>query len=261
MKKIKNIFTPNGAIDKSTAMLLIYSQIFFLCLYWLFSKSVFLPTPSETLKALAELWSSGVGSELLVSFNLNLEAIAYSTVISLVLAYLTTIPFFRPMVGFISKLRFLSLVGLTFFFTLMSNSSHTLKLSLLVFSVSVFFVTSMVDVLASIPKVQFDLARTLRMGEWETLWEVIILGQADKAFDVIRQNSAISWLMLTMVEGMSRSEGGIGAVLLNNNKHFHLSAVMAIQITILLVGLGQDYVIGVLKKIFCPYAGIALERK
>ena len=261
MKHLTAIFTLNGKLEKSTVMILVYAQIALLCLLWMFSSSVFLPTPSETLKALAELWASGVGSDLVVSFNLNLEAIAYSTVISLGLAYLTTIPFFRPVVSFISKLRFLSLVGLTFFFTMMSSSAHTLKLSLLVFSVSVFFVTSMADVLNSIPKVQFDLARTLRMGELQVVWEVIILGQADKVFDVVRQNAAISWLMLTMVEGMARSEGGIGAVLLNNNKHFHLSAVMAIQITILLVGLGQDYVIGVLKHIFCPYSEISIERK
>jgi NitT/TauT family transport system permease protein len=153
------------------------------------------------------------------------------------------------------------MVGLSFFFTLASKNGHELKLYLLVFSVSVFFITSMADVLNAIPKVQFDLARTLRMGEWRVVWEVIILGQADKVFDVLRQNAAVGWMMLTMVEGMSRSEGGIGALLLNQNKHFHLSAVMAIQMTILVLGLIQDYIIGFLKELFCPYATLALERK
>jgi NitT/TauT family transport system permease protein len=68
-------------------------------------------------------------------------------------------------------------------------------------------------------------------------------------------------MMLTMIEGMSRSDGGVGAVLLNQNKHFHLSSVMAIQLLILIVGLGQDYAIGALKKLFCPYASITTERK
>jgi hypothetical protein len=54
---------------------------------------------------------------------------------------------------------------------------------------------------------------------------------------------------------------GVGAMLLNQNKHFHLSAVFAIQLTILLLGLGQDYAIGLLRKIFCPYADLTLERK
>jgi NitT/TauT family transport system permease protein len=261
VNQFKSIFTLNKTLDKKTAMMLVYVQVAALLLFWVFSPSVFLPTPNETLAALSTLWGRGIGHELMISFKLNLEAIAYSTIVSLVLAYMTTIPFFRPVVAFISKLRFLSMVGLTFFFTLMSTSAHTLKLSLLVFSISVFFITSMADVLTSIPKVQFDLARTLRMKEYQIVWEVIILGQIDKVFDVLRQNAAIGWLMLTMVEGMARSEGGIGAILLNQSKHFHLDAIMAIQLMILLIGLGQDYAIGFLKNLFCPYASITLERK
>jgi len=50
-------------------------------------------------------------------------------------------------------------------------------------------------------------------------------------------------------------------MLLNQNKHFHLPAVFAIQLTIILLGLGQDYGIGLLREVFCPYADLALERK
>jgi NitT/TauT family transport system permease protein len=255
------MFTPNKILPKSTALMLIYGQVILLCVFWLFSPTVFLPTPMEVGRSLTDLWSRGIVSDLLISFNLNVEAIVLSTLISLFLAYLTTMPFFRPIVGFVSKLRFLSMVGLTFFFTLMSNSAHTLKLSLLIFSISVFFITSMADVLNSIPKAQFDLARTLRMNNWEILWEVVILGQMDKVFDVIRQNSAISWLMLSFVEGMARSEGGVGTVLLNANKQFQLSTIMAIQLMVLIIGLGQDYVIGWLKNLLCPYANLSTERK
>jgi NitT/TauT family transport system permease protein len=228
---------------------------------WVFSPTIFLPKPKEVFQALSEMWMEGLGGELITSFYLNLQAIALSTILSLLLAYLTVIPFFRPIVTLLSKLRFLSLVGLTFFFTLMATSGHGLKLYLLVFSVSVFFVTGMAEVVAAIPKEKFDLARTLRMGEWRVVYEVVILGQADKAFETLRQNAAMGWMMLTMVEGISRSEGGVGAMLLNQNKHFHLSAVFAIQISILFLGLGQDYVIGLLRRVFCPYATLTLERK
>jgi NitT/TauT family transport system permease protein len=261
MSEVISLFTPNKVISKSTLTILISVQAISFLLLWMFSPFVFLPTQGETLHALGELWGEGLGSELIVSFTLNLEAIGLASLLSLILAYLTVIPFFQPMVVFVSKLRFLSLVGLTFFFTLAANNGHELKLYLLIFSISVFYVTSMADVLNSIPKVQFDLARTLRMGPWRIVWEVIILGQMDKVFDVTRQNAAMGWMMLTMVEGMSRSDGGVGAMLLNQNKHFHLAAVLAIQGTILLFGLGQDYAIGIMKNIFCPYALISLEKK
>ena len=261
MNEAIELLAPNRVISKKTIRWLVGFQLLMLVSIWFFSPTVFLPKPKEVFQALSEMWFAGLGGELITSFLLNLEAIAISAILSLLLAYLTVIPFFRPIVALLSKLRFLSMVGLTFFFTLMATTGHELKLFLLVFSVSVFFVTGMAEVVASIPKEKFDLARTLRMGEWRVVYEVIVLGQADKAFEVLRQNAAMGWMMLTMVEGISRSEGGVGAMLLNQNKHFHLSAVFAIQLTILLLGLGQDYAIGLLRNIFCPYADLTLERK
>jgi NitT/TauT family transport system permease protein len=93
------------------------------------------------------------------------------------------------------------------------------------------------------------------------VWEVVVLGTFDKAIEALRQNAAIGWMMLTMVEGIARSEGGVGAMLLNQNKHFHLAEVFATQIVILLVGVGQDWAIGVFKSLVCPYAELTLERR
>lgn len=261
MNEVLAAFTPNKAVSKSTLKMIIGVQIALFFLLWAFSPFVFLPSISETWNAFTEQWSQGLGSELLVSVYANLEAIAISCVISLGLAYLTVLEGFRPIVALLSKLRFCSMIGLTFFFTVATSTQHELKISLIVFSISVFFVTGMADVICSIPKEQYDLARTLRMGPWRTVWEVVVLGQIDKAFDVLRQNAAIGWMMLSMIEGMVRSEGGVGAVLLNANKHFYLNAVFAIQIVILLTGLGQDYLIGVVKNFFCPYASLSAEHK
>ena len=254
------VFSPNAVLNKNAVRILIATQVVIVALLWIFSPSVLLPKPGEVFGALGELWEQGLGAELITSFSLNVQAVAVATVVSLLLAYATVMPFFRPLVALLSKLRFLSLVGLTFFFTLMARSGHQLKLSLLVFSVSVFFVTGMADVINGIPKEMFDLARTLRMGEWRVVWEVIVLGQIDKAFDVLRQNAAIGWMMLTMVEGIVRSEGGVGTVLLDQNHHFRLAAVFAIQLTILALGLLQDYGIGLAKSLLCPYAALTLER-
>ncbi|HJX85495.1 MAG TPA: nitrate ABC transporter permease [Candidatus Angelobacter sp.] len=256
------VFAPNRVVSKNTLRIIIAFELAVLLIVWATSTYVFLPKPPDVYRAFLDLWAhEGLGQELITSFLLNLQAMALATVLSLGLAYLTVVPAFRPIVQAISKGRFLGMVGLTFFFTLLFGSGHHLKVSLLVFGVSVFFVTSMIDVVAQIPKEKFDLARTLRMGEWRVVWEVIVLGRADAAFDAMRQNAAMGWMMLTMVEGISRSEGGIGALLLNQNKHFRLEAVFAIQIAILILGLSQDYVLGVAKKFLFPYADLQLERQ
>ncbi len=254
---IKALFTPNAKTSNNSYLTMIAIQIAAALGLWLLVKSVLLPSPLEIIGALGRLVSEeSLIQELLTSTVLSLQAIVIATIVSLFISYATVMPFFRPFGFLVSKGRFLTLVGLSFVFTLMTSGGHSLKLSLLVFGITVFFVTSMVNIIQSIPKYEFFHARTLRMSEWQVVWEVIILGRFDQVFEVVRQNFAISWMMLTMVEGISRSEGGIGTLLLNQNKHFHLDAVFAIQIVIVLMGIALDYSIGLLKKLFCPYADL-----
>jgi NitT/TauT family transport system permease protein len=255
-------FLPNRAVSPATMQLIIAVQVVAALLLWFNSPFKVLPRPDEVLRALRDLWMNrGLGPELWTSFALNLRALGWATLISLALSYLTVVPFFRPLVAAASKGRFLSLVGFTFVFTLIVGGGRALKTSLLVFGITVFFVTSMAAVIAAIPKADFDHARTLRMSEWRVVWEVVVLGTADRAFEVLRQNAAIGWMMLTMVEGISRAEGGIGAALLSQSKYFRLADVFAIQIVILVVGMLQDYGIGALRRFLCPYADLTLERK
>jgi NitT/TauT family transport system permease protein len=256
------VFAPNRAVSPRVMKIIIAGQAALVLAFWASSPIPVLPNPAETFRALGDLWmNQGLGQELITSFGLNLTALAWTLVISLTLSYLTVVPFMRPIATAVSKGRFLGLIGLTFVFTLLLGGGRPLKLALLVFGMTVFFVTSMADVVASIPKETFDHARTLRMGEWRVVWEVVVLGTKDKAIEVLRQNAAIGWMMLTMVEGISRAEGGLGAMLLNQNKHFHLAEVFAVQLLILAVGVLQDYGIGALKHLIAPYAALTLERR
>lgn len=253
------IFSPNAVLSKQTVRVMVLGQILIALLLWSFSPSELLPKPRDVFGAFTELWEQGLGAELVTSLLLNMEAIVLATIVALALSYSTVMPFFRPIVALIGKLRFLSMVGLTFVFTLIATSGHELKLYLLIFSITVFFVTSMVDVIRVIPKEQYDLARVMHMGKWRVVWEVVVLGQIDKVFDVVRQNAAMSWMMITLVEGIVRSEGGVGAVLVDQSRHFRLEAVFAIQLCILGLGIGQDVLLFGLKKMLCPYAFFTVE--
>lgn len=97
------------------------------------------------------------------------------------------------------------------------------------------------------------------MSEWVIVWEVKFLGRLDRALEVLRQNFAMAWMMLTMVEAVSRSEGGIGAMLINQNKHFDMASVAAIQITILIVGILIDYLFGVIRNFLFPYCSLSIK--
>ncbi|MEI6410116.1 MAG: nitrate ABC transporter permease [Bacteroidota bacterium] len=262
LNQFKKIFVPNARMAQSPYLMLIVVQVVLALGLWMFSKSELLPTPVEIFAALSRLVSEdGLIQELVTSTALSLESMLIATIISLLISYATVMPFFRPLAFLVSKMRFLTLVGLSLVFTLMTSGGHQLKVSLLVFGITVFFVTSMVSVIRSIPKYEFYHARTLGFPEWQVVWEVIILGRFDQVFEVVRQNFAIAWMMLTMVEGISRAEGGIGTMLLNQNKHFHLDAVFAIQLAILTMGILLDWLLGKMKILFCPYANLQLEEE
>lgn len=255
-----SIFRPNATVTATTYHTVLIVEIVALIGLWLFSAS-FLPTPMKVIEAFFRLINEqGLIGELWSSLALNLQAITLSTGISLLLSYATAIPVFRPLATAISKLRFLSLVGLSFVATMIVGGGYPLKLTLLTFGMTVFFVTSMVDVVQQVPSADMDYVRTLRSGEWRVLWEARIMGTLGQAFDIMRQNAAMGWLMLTMVEGMVRSDGGIGKLLLDQEKHFSLSAIIAVQAVFLTVGILQDTVIAWLKTIFAPWASLSYSK-
>jgi NitT/TauT family transport system permease protein len=255
-------FRPNTSLTTRAWLTVLAIEAALLLTVWSMGGAVLVPGPVDTVKALGQLVTQdGLLYELLVSMKVNAEAIALSTAISLALSYLTVLPVMRPFVEFCSKGRFFSLAGWMVVFTMAFGGGHGLKVALLTFGMSVFFVTSMSAVVAAIPRQDWDQARSLRMGEWRMVWEVVVLGKADEAFEVLRQNAAIGWMMLTMVEGLVRSEGGVGALMLNENKHFRLAAVFAVQLVVLLVGIFQDQAIGYIKNVCCPYARLSLERR
>lgn len=252
---------PNQWVPASAywMMVALWSVVFLVA--WLLAPAFF-PGPARVAEALRTLTAQqGLIAELLTSLLLFAEALVIASILSLGLAYLTVVAAIRPFVLALTRARFLSLVGLTFIFTMALGGGHPLKVALLVFGISAFFLTSMVDVVAQVPREKLDHARTLRMGEWRVVWEVIVLGQMGAALDVLRQNAAIGWMMLTMVEGISRSEGGIGALLMDQNKHFNLAAILAVQIVFLLAGFFQDAALAWLKATLVPHAALTTVRR
>ena len=249
------LFKPFALLNANVLKLLGLGQVLFLVLVWATASLGTVPSPLEVLNALDKLASTeGLLFELATSAFTNMKALALSTVISLMLVYATIIPFFRPAVSLYSGLRFLGMAGLTFLATLWLGGGEPLKMAMLVFGMTVFMVTSMYAEVKNIPSEQFDHAYTLGMSDTQVLYDVVIRGTLSNMLDIVRQNAAIGWMMLSMVEGLVRSGGGIGTMLLNQNKHLHLDAVFAIQLTILAVGLLQDLALGHLRNFMCPYA-------
>lgn len=258
-RHLTKLFLPNRAISATAALILAAGWVLSALIVWLLSPFATLPTPIEVWRALGRLWwKHGMGPELWTTLRLVADSLLLTVLLSMLLSYATLIAALRPLVAAASKLRFLGLVGLVFPFTLLTGGGYALKVALMTFGMTTFFVTSMAQVVLEIPAEQFDHLRVLGASELRILWEVVIRGTLDRALDVLRQNVAMGWAMITMVEGISRAEGGIGAMILNQNKHFLLAEVYAILLVIMLLGMLMDYGMGALSNLLCPY--MRLER-
>ncbi|MEI6426444.1 MAG: nitrate ABC transporter permease [Candidatus Absconditabacteria bacterium] len=259
----KDVFTPNKVISKAKMSTVVMVQLTLLFTLWFMYGSELLPNPYEIGVSMWKLLQAGtVIGELLTTLTLIIQSMAITVVVSFAISYLTIIPFFRPLGFVVSKLRFLTLVGLQFAFTIWNHGDlYNLKISLFVFSVSVFFIDSMITIINSIEKERFIHARTIRLSEWRTAWEVIILGTFPKILDAMRSNFAMAWMMLTMIEVISKSDGGIGVIMADQNKYLHLDAVFAMQLMILILAMGQDALFGLLKKKTCGWAFNNIEKR
>jgi len=212
------------------------------------------PTPTQVLTGFHDLWFNGVMVHLASSLSLCGQAVFYSVAISMFLSYLTTIPLFKSWGNFVSKLRFLPLVGIAFYITIFIDGARDIQIWVLVMFMSSFLTTSLIQMIKDIPEQEFDHARTLGCSRWEILWEVVIKGRIDYVFELVRQNLAIVWMMLVSIESILIAAGGLGVIIKNGDKTGQNGTVVAVQIIIILVGISLDFLITYIRKLIFRYS-------
>jgi ABC-type nitrate/sulfonate/bicarbonate transport system permease component len=250
---LKVLFTPFGKISSRTKTILQLSQVAVALLIIQFTNHPIIPTPTDVLTALGNLFKDTVFIDnLITTMSFIFYAMGISIFITMLISYLSKIPFFEILAVFASKCRYLTLPSLVFLFTFLTSNLSSLKSSLLVFGIVPYFTTSMLAVL-DLRSQEIDKAFLNKKNAWESLYEVAIVGKLDQLFEVMRQNFAFGWAMITMVEGIAISEGGIGTMLIKSNKYLSLSPVLAMLVVILCIGLFFDFLFKFLRKLLFPY--------
>lgn len=221
---------------------------------WSLVGGTLFPTPLTVMQSFDDLARNhGLIRELLTSATTITQALILSTCIAATISYLASAAIVKPLARSVAALRFLGFAGITFFFTMLSSSGTELKLMLLTFGMTVFQLTNMLAVTESVTQQEVDYARTLNLSHTKTVYHLLIRGRLSDYMDIVRQNAAIGWTLLSMVEGLVRSGGGIGTLLLTQSKYLNLPAILAIQIVILTYGIIQDIILSKLRNVACPY--------
>lgn len=255
---LKNLFIPFEMNGDAPLKRIAAVQAIVLITLWFLVPTQVLPSPVEIFKAwvhladdqklLLELWHSAITIW---------KAIICTVLLTFIVTVLSTATFFKPIARWMTAFRFLGFAGVTFVFTLLTTDGAELKLWLLTFGMSFFLLANNLAVNDTLTQEEIDYAKTLHLRGWRITWESIVRGKADEFLDLIRQSAAMGWMLLSAVEGLVRYEGGIGALLISQNKFFRLDGVFAIQITILLFGIGQDYALRWIREMVCPYVKLS----
>lgn len=258
---MKHLFRPFTYINKKTFLSLCFIELCLAAVLWTKFKSDLFPTPLMVLKALITLLSTrSFYDNLIVSTSLTFTGMGISILVSLAIGYSYMIPVCRLLTQGIVFFRFLPLSGLIFFFTVLSNDGHQLKVILLVFGIVPFLVSSFKEELDSINPQEYELCKTLRMNNWQAWVELVIIGRRDYVLKAMKINFAISWLMITMVEGLNRSEGGFGVYLNDSNRFRPLAFVLAVLLVLLILGTFCDFILGFIREKLFPYVKLQVMK-
>ncbi len=250
MKKIFKPFEDLKGISRST---ILTGWLIMLISFWVacsFGETHLFPTPSQVLSGFKDLWSAGLIVHVGSSLWLCAKAVFISVVISMTLAYASS----KPTGTFITKLRYLPLTGLAFYIAILVSDARWIQVWVLVAFMTTFLTTSLIAMIKDIPEVEFEHAKTLGMSRWEILWEVVIKGRIDYVIELVRQNLAMVWMMLVSIESILAAAGGLGFLIKNNDKLGDSGKVIALQIIIVVVGIGLDFLLTRIRKLIFRYS-------
>jgi ABC-type nitrate/sulfonate/bicarbonate transport system permease component len=256
---MNKLITPFEHLTKSTKTLILVGWIVVIIALWFIGTSGqkhLFPTPNQVLKGFTELYKEGLVVHIFHSLQLCFLSIFLAIIISMFFAYTWPIPLLKPVSEFVTKFRFLPFTGLSFYITLIIHDARNMQIWIMVIFLTTFLTTSLIAIIKDIPQEEFDHAKTLKCSRLEVLWQVIVLGRIDYVIDVIRQNLAITWMMLVTVESILAASGGLGFLIKNSDKFMNHGRIIALQIIILLIGLGLDWFINFLRKAIFRYSKI-----
>jgi NitT/TauT family transport system permease protein len=230
-------------------------------LVWFFNPIKAMPYPSEVLTAFQRMWnapgSSGLVYNVYVTLKLNIVGLLISSILSLAISYLAVIPLFQPFNKFVQWLRYIPIVGFNLVFLTLFAIGWPMKVAMLTTGMSFFLVTSMTSVIASIPRMKYELARVLGYNDWHVFYSVVVRPTLPAMIDMIAQNAAMGWVMITAIETFNRTEGGIGSQIYAYTSTNQLAEVYAYLLIIGVIAVLEDGLLSLIKRVLFPYSLVA----
>ena len=229
---------------------------------WFLNPIKALPLPQEVFRAIAKMWTpeqpaQGLVYNVYVTMKLNVVGVTYATIISIAIAYLSVIPVFQPFNKMVQWLRYIPIEGFNLVFLSLFTIGWPMKVAMLTTGMSFFLVTSMTGVVASIPRMKYELAKVLGYSDWQVFYSVVMRPTLPHMLEMVAQNAAIGWVMITAIETYNRTEGGIGSQIYSYSATNNLAGVYAYLMIIGVIAALEDLFFSLIKRLVFPYSLIA----
>ena len=256
-KQLRDVFIPFHEVSDGVYSSIIAMWLFIFGFLW-WKAPELIPTPLEALSQLITfIKDPDFYLEVLASVILTFTGMLASIIFACIISYLSVISFFKPLAYFIVKVRYMSLAGFMYIFTLILHNAGNVKIALLMLGIVPFFTLNLLNVFDKIEQKEYDLWTTLRYNKWEQLWHVLIVGKLDLTIEAIRSNLAIAWMMIIMIETYSMANGGLGVLLYKAAGKTQVDKVLALQFCIFILGMSFDYMLKQLRLKAFPHIALA----
>jgi NitT/TauT family transport system permease protein len=258
---LNQVYRIFGDASRFVEMHIVVLWLMAVLLFWMANPIKALPSIGEMLAAFSRLYHASGGTSLLynvyVTLRLQMFGLLYAVLISLTFSYLSVLPFFRPLNRIVQILRYIPVVGFTIIFYSLFSIGFSMKVAMLTVGLTFFLTTAMTAIVESVPKIKYELAKSLGYSDWQIFWEVIFKPTMPLMIEMIRQNAAMGWLMIVAIETFNRTEGGIGAMLQIYSASSQMAEVYTYLTIIAIIALIEDGVCLLAKWGFFPYTRIS----
>jgi len=231
--------------------------------FWIFTPIQGMPYPGEVWEAFQRMFASGANDtsnivlNTWVTLQLNIWGLLLASLLSLLVAYLSCLPFMQPLNQMLQWFRYLPIVAFNLVFLSIFTIGWSMKVAMLTAGMAFFLITSMTAEIGRIPRLKFELARVLNYGDWKTFWTVVVRPTLPAMIDIVAQSAAMGWVMIVAIETFNRTEGGIGAAIYSYSATNQKAEVYVYLIIIGIIAILEDQFFYWLKRILFPYTTIA----
>lgn len=251
-----------GEIPASTRLALGAAGVVALVGLWALASTVWetrgtsVPTITETLRALQEMWRDGeLGADLWASTRR--VAIGYTASFAIGVVVGTALGSFRSVEAFaeaqIGLLRYIPASALTPLLLIWLGIDEAPKVALVLVGTVFFNILMVADVVRAVPSPLVNAAYTLGAGRLTVLRRVLLPHSWPGMVDVARVNLAAAWLMLVVAELLAAQEG-LAFRIVRAQRFQRIDRMFALLLVFAVIGASSDLALRALRNRTSPWA-------